>query len=307
MNMFFTTIWKSIYGPDFYASHRERTLGNAWGYFTALCAGLALLATVAFSVLLVPQLNDFLARTPGYVLEAYPDELVLTFENGVARSNVAEPYYVPYPSSWKLVSAQEKERMPQYLAIIETGKPISEARLFAPDAASAVVRLYADGIIIVDENGGYRAQPFTEMTGNTTPLGVFVLSETQVKVFLDAARGYFGYVAPIVVAMIFVALLFFYGFVLVWVAFVALFIVLLGKLLKKGWTYAESYKLGLYSATLPLLLFSALPPVAAFLGAMGFSALMLGVLIVNFGSDRKQSEHTPATPASIPGESSERE
>lgn len=298
MNTFFTTIWKSIYGPEFYAAHRERSLGSAWGYFSALCAGLALLATVAFSALVVPKLNDFLARTPGYVLEAYPDELVLTFENGIAHSNVPEPYYVPYPSSWKLTAAQSDERMPQYLAIIETGKPLSEARLFAPDAPSAVVRLYADGIVIIDENGGYRAQPFTEMTGNPAPAGVFVLSETQVKAFLDEARGYFGYVAPIIVAMIFVGLLFFYGFVFVWVAFVALFIVFLGRLMKKGWTYAESFKLGLYSATLPLLLFSAIPPIAAFLGVMGFSALMLGVLVVNFGFDRKQGEN-PAVASSV--------
>lgn len=298
MNTFLKSIWKSIYGPEFYASHYERSLGNAWGYFTMLSAGVALLTTVALSLFLVPKLNDFLSTAPGHILEAYPDELVLTFENGVARSNVPEPYFIPYPASWNL-EAQGNEQLPKYLAIIETSKSVSEATIFAPEAKSALLRLYQDGIIMVDNSGGYRLERFTEMTRNPTPTGTFVLSETQLASFLGEARKYFGYVPPVVVSMIFVALLFFYGCVFVWVAFVALFIMLLGKLLKKDWTYPVSLKLGLYSATLPLILYSALPSVAEFLGVMGFAAMMLGVLVVNFGFDTK-STAAPAVSTASP-------
>lgn len=298
MNTFFTTIWKSIYGPEFYATHRERSLGSAWGYFTALSAGLALLATVMLSAVFVPKLNDVLLQAPGHVLEAYPDELVLTFENGIARSNVPEPYAVPYPANWNIGQAPGSERLPSYLAVIDTSKSISDATVFASESGSAIIYVYRDGIVMVDDNGGYRAERFTKMTGNSAPTGTFILSEAQVASFLNELKKYFGYIPPVVVAMIFVGLLFLYGFALVWVAFVSLFIILLGKLLKKDWNYGESFKLGFYSATLPLILYTVLPPVAGFLGVMGFAALMLGVLVVNFGSDRNSAQAPAATSVS---------
>jgi hypothetical protein len=298
MNTFLTTVWKSIYGPGFYASHRQRTLGSAWRYFTTLSAGVALLVSIAFSIVMVPRLNDALSKAPMYVMQAYPDELVLTFENGIARSNVVEPYYVSYPEIWTKDWGERATNLPKYLAVIETGKSTSDARIPDVKSSSALIHVYADGIMIAQEDGTFRTEQFIQK-GRPTHPGVFILNKEQVEKFVTEAKKYFGYIPPIVVAMIFVTLLIFYGIVLAFVAFIAFFIMLLGKLLRKEWTYAESLKLGFYSATLPLILYSALPPIALVLGIMGFAGMMLGVLVVNFGFDRNPSVNPIAASPAI--------
>ncbi len=289
---FFQTIKASVYGPDFYASHEERTLGNAWGYYTKLSVLAALVLAVVLSLVTIPPLNVFLARIPAEAAKIYPPELVLTFENNTVRSNVQEPYFIDVPEEWKHAMPENERSKWQHLIVIDTANEYSNDlyQQYRPGAW-----LFHDGIAIADQNG-VKIQKFADMKDrNGAPLR-FTLDKAVVQRFFDALSPVFQFVPAILVTGIFLGLLFLYGLSIAVLAFIALFVLLLGRILKKEWDYPTSLKLSFYAATLPFLLYHILilmfyPP-----GLLLFAAIILAVLVVNFGWDRSSAPEPPKTP-----------
>jgi maltodextrin utilization protein YvdJ len=115
------------------------------------------------------------------------------------------------------------------------------------------------------------------------------LDAAHLRTELSSVAPYFATVAPVAVLMIFIGMLLSFVAMLVYLLFDALFVFLLGKLLKQSWSYREAYHISLHAVTLPLLLSSIffLMPVAAIQLPFLSSFVLLAVVYINFTAGEK--------------------
>src|SRR6185369_13916449 len=94
-------IKSSICDPAYYKELNEKTIGYSFKYFFSLIFLLSLLSTIIFSVIYVPKAKSFLDSLGPKMISYYPAELEIKIKNGVATSNVTEPYMIKIPDELK--------------------------------------------------------------------------------------------------------------------------------------------------------------------------------------------------------------
>ncbi len=264
-------IQKSIYGPEYYQSLLTQPIGKSFKYFFALASLLVVFLTIISSIPLVANANKFAHEFPAKFFAYLPDDLRVTITNGVASTNVTEPYFLPIPDELKGPIGTKEEMI--NIAVIDTATPFSLNQF---NSYKAALWLGRDQIAYRDNSGSVKIE---ELGKNTN----FVLNEQKLRDFESRVSPYYGLVGPLIVIVIFLALCIGFLFNLAYLLFGALLIMLLGYLMKLQLSYAVSYKIGLHAITLTLL-FDAMLSMSSivniripFLG----TAIMLAVVYLN--------------------------
>ncbi len=112
-----------FYRPDFFR-RQEFTGGQALSFYSLSILFLVL----GFSLILIPGawgVNRFFdsakwQEQKAIIQSLYPDDLVLTFENGKLTANQAEPVVIPFPKEW-----MGKGEQPANLLVIDREAEIS--------------------------------------------------------------------------------------------------------------------------------------------------------------------------------------
>lgn len=142
MNFFknaYITIRESFYSKDFYAQLPGAR--RAFGALTLI--GLVFALQAAF--LSFFGIQAFLySGALEKAAEVYPKDLVVEIKNGVASTNVEEPYFIAMP---RVVAASSS---PKYLAVIDTRPDLSIDTVTAYDAA--IVLLQKQAIVHSDSD-----------------------------------------------------------------------------------------------------------------------------------------------------------
>lgn len=248
---------------------------------------LAVFMTIASTIPIVPLVNTSLNDFSRNLLSYYPDELVLTINQGVVSTNVDEPYYLPMPAVMRAHVATSTDL--QYLAVIDTHTPVSVEQFKAYKAGFWVSKEY---LVADDNTGGIRITKFG-------PQVTYTLNEQSVQDMLSAVQPFFKFVAPMLVIVIFVAMLLSFVLNLLYLLFGALLVLLMGKVMKQNWTYGTAYRLCLHATTLPLIVglaFSLLPLGA---GNIPFLSTVLLLLVVYFNFYKTPVVHDAPTPPAV--------
>lgn len=277
---------KSIYDPSFYREIPSRPLGYALKYFVALSLLLSFVVTFAYSLSIVPAINDALPQTRPFLLAHYPDELEIRIEKGNVSTNVTEPYRIPMPPEWSTADS------PANLLVIDTAAPITKDAFDAYDTAGWLAK---DTVAFADD--------FEGMTVDTIPPDLdFTMNEKELDALIAMVEPYFGVISPAIVAAILLFALFGMLFDLLYLFIGAFFIFLLGHLMRQYWTYGESYRIGLHALTLTLVVNVALRFFGVGLGNFPFLAtvIMLVVVYMNFKDAPKKSAAAPSVAPTPP-------
>ena len=241
-------IWEirdSIYGPEYYQGLIARPFSYSLKYFLTLAVLVAFIVSVTFLTYIVPVLQSFLTNVGTKVLEYYPSELQITIKNGIASSNVQEPYFVKFPPEFK-DSMVENKNVPddlENLFVIDTKTTptIDQFKNY-----KTLLLLTKDSVVNYD-NGKITIQPLDKISD-------FTLDKTKISSFLDKAQPYFKFIYPIVAIISF--FVFFIGIDanLFYLLFAALLVWLIARVKKINVGYKKSYQLGLHLITGAMLL-----------------------------------------------------
>ena len=270
MKDFIEHIQKSIYSPEYYRDLTERPASHSWKYYGSLAMFLATLMTIVTSLPLIPRLNTFLAALPEKVVSYYPHELRVDIAGGEVSSNVAEPYFIDFPGS---PSSQATTSPLLRLAVIDTK---STSSLEQYSAYNVVFWLSGHSVIALDNDNKLRSVDL----GNTTG----TIDAPHIRAWISDVEPYFAVLTPILVIVIFLGMLLSFVAMLVYLLFDALCVFLMGKVMKKGWSYRDAYHISLHAVTLPLLLssFIFILPVSSFQLPLLSTALVLLVVYMNY-------------------------
>jgi hypothetical protein len=235
---FFEKIKKSIYSPDFYASVPESSFWKAFRYLLLLFFILAVLQTIIMS-LAVKNIEKELGTLLTNTVNSYPEELQVELKDGKVSTNVSEPYFIPLPEgdNW------EEENI-KNLIVIDTKTPFSAPQFNVYESAAWVTK---DAVYYKRDSARIEAFDLSQIQED------FVLNKSFVETLGGTIRPYLKYVTPVLIVATFIGTFAGFEMKLLYLLLLALGILLLGKVMKWGLSYAHSYKVGMYAITAGVL------------------------------------------------------
>lgn len=124
--IFFKTLILSFISPHYYATLLKKPLSFSFQYYFVFQLFFALLATTYIALRFFLPYRDFVEHLPENIVQLYPDELIVSINNGQVSTNVHEPYHIPssvvYPlmNTLEQVSTSSAHRDFENILIIDT-------------------------------------------------------------------------------------------------------------------------------------------------------------------------------------------
>lgn len=239
----------SIYDLSFYRTVGQRKLSGALGYFALLVFVLSLLISAKPFIDIAGFAFQSSAEREALkeeVASAYPDELIVTIENGRVSTNVPEPYPIPFPEAFKEAFVGDG-RAPQNLLVINTGKSISADDF---EAFDTFVILGGDSIgVYQPDRQKAQIQGLAGLAGES-----LVIDKEEFISMTGTAEKFIRWMAVALLFLVPLIVFFMTAFAyLFYLLFGALLVMLVAKLRGVRLGYKEAYKAGLYLLTLPML------------------------------------------------------
>lgn len=293
MKQFLEHIKQSIYGPEYYKALIGKPFAYSWKYYSAFALLIATVLTIIASIPLVPGVIHVTRQFPPKFFAYYPDELEIRFDKGAVSTNVPEPYILPVPEEFARLFATKEGVLS--LAVIDTQTPFSLEKF---DEWKTIAWLGREQIAIKDDRGSVRIETFA-------PEMSFTVNEGRLRLLETYLAPFYPFAAPLIVILVFVGFLLWLGVYFIYLILGALFIFILGRIMKHNWTYGASYRMGLHAMTLPLLLDLVLTPLTLSLSRLPFlfTAILLAVIYANW-KDTPPLQPTPAPQSPTPPASS---
>ena len=199
---------------------------------------LAILAATVLSINGTPAMTRYFSELAGgltnTVTEAYPEELVVTIEDGQLSMNREEPYVLPMPES--------EEPQPENLLVIDPEGTVADLETY-----DTAVLINSANILSVME-GGIKVYPLSDVP-NTE------ITRTTVMEKVDQINNLVGKLFYIFFPIIFlVSLVYYFGVKLAYLLFVAAVLFVLGKARKMSLSFSKYYQISIHAMTLPLVI-----------------------------------------------------
>jgi hypothetical protein len=270
---FLRMVADSIWSPRRYAEIPTIPLGRALRYFCKLALVLTAMRLVPFVVMgaaLIPVVTTSLS-------DLFPPGLELRVTNGVITSNVPEPYFIPMPDYVALADA------PRNIAVIDTRTQPSLAQL---DEYQAVAWIHRDAIYVRGEIAGELVPVPMDADAN------LVFDRRTVDGYVAEARPWILVLGGVGLIGALVALFAGYMVRLLYLLAAALLIFGLVRVLRYRWSYADSYKAGLFGMTAAFLVDLAVDiaglvsPITGFTNM--FTLVMVSTVVVNLAAARRR-------------------
>jgi hypothetical protein len=240
---FFGTFKAALYSPQFYASIAQRKGSKAFGYFvlitllyTAILGG-----TFWFGTVKDFDANEFVETA----LDVYPDDLVITIEDGTATVNKDEPFLIEAPAVWtSFFDGLNEHSDPQEISNILVVDTQNEFSISKFQDYQTLMWLTGDSLFFIDDGEG-------EVSGvSLDEVDDIVLTKDNVSSFKDTALGIVKFFVPMFMAIGFIFIFIGLGiWNLIYLLFLAVFISIVRTALDMDANYGLSYKTGLYAMT----------------------------------------------------------
>lgn len=246
MKTFFQNLVESVRNTDFYDRlAKEGKFSRALEHFALFVLLVSIVASIAPIVRYGQMLSDTekIGMARSTVLDTYPDELELRIADGIASSNVEEPYLVPFPEFWDMQVVGDMRA----LALIQTEEPLS-IDAFREYGVPVVIGQTEIGFM--EEDGGIRVRSFDEFSD----AGEIIINESVIAGLLDTAIPILRPIAwGLLLSLPF--LLFgslFVGYLL-YLLFGALLVLVVANIRGASYGYAQAYRASLYLVAIPML------------------------------------------------------
>lgn len=266
---FIKTIQNSIYSREFYKTIPQKTLWQTIKYFLLLILLLTVISLVSLFQNLVIETPTLIENLAKDTLSCFPKDLEIKISKGEATTNVEEPYFIQ-----NCGSALREITNTNTLAVIDTKTPFSQSKF---DEYNAQVWLTKDAIITKDGNDRTRLYSLKGVD--------FTLNKETLNTIYNKFSPYLKFIGPVLLILAFLGIFIFHLFILLQLLLTASLIYLLGKIFKHDLNFSSSYKIGLFAATLGLILDTLVGSTSQWTNFSGFpfmfTVITLGVVIVN--------------------------
>ncbi len=208
-------------------------------YFTALVVGVVSAVQIAA---ILPQTPDFIKTAKMIMDDFYPEELVVTVEEGELSTNFETPYFIYLPSeigdsSTRLITIDSKARF-EDIDAYDTIILVSESAIYYPN----------------NDNGAYEVFPLSDVDNFVINKGVYDSFVTSFSPYLDRLPSllYVGIVLMILVLPFTLAALSLLGRLL-YLTVITFALFAFSKVMRRDLTYKSIYKISMHAVSWSIL------------------------------------------------------
>lgn len=250
--------WRSLTDPEYYKDILVAPFSFSLKYLFFLLLIISFISSVATAVgigAITPFIPTFIEKAKDAVVNLYPQELVVTLDQGKIKTNVDEPYYIEFPASiGKNIGAY------QHLITIDTKAQVSDY----PTYKSIALVTY-DSVVIPDDKSGsgqtgaYRVFPLGDIPESSGKLlidkQVYSSLVGKVTPYLDYLPGLaIGGIVFSLIVLPFILTAFDLGSKLFYLLFIGLILWLVAKIMKKTLRYSQIYRMSMHALTWPIMI-----------------------------------------------------
>lgn len=266
---FLKTIQNSIYSPKFYKEIPKKSFGQSIKYFLLLTLLLTIITLISLFQNLFIETPTLVQNFAKDTLNCFPKDLEIKIINGEASTSAKEPYFIENCNS--IVSK----------IVIDTKTPFSQSKF---DEYHATAWLTKDSLITKNGSSQMKLYSLKEVDN-------FTLNKETINSFYNKFSPYLKFVGPALLVVTFLGIFIFSLFRLLQLLLTASLIWLLGKIFKHELNFSSSYKIGIYAATLGLIVDLVVSITSKYSGFYGFpfmfTVITLGVVIINLFLPRR--------------------
>lgn len=257
------TFKKSIYNPSFYQNTANVSFWEALRYYRKWTVLLSAAMTIMIAVVFIPAAILFLKKSPEFVKNYYPQELVLHIEKGEASVNVPMPYVISTKEITNNTAAKPN------LLVIDTTKDF-ERKTF--EEAKTYALLTKTDFITSNDKGQITIQPLRGAPAFTVDQNLLLswIARVQqsltmivvlgvVATFIIITLGYLVYLLPLLLFAL-------VPFLIAWIK-------------KTPLSYGAAYKMSLYAIVPALVVKTALNLVGLFFLPSYLTFLIFALII----------------------------
>jgi len=307
LRVFFTSFKRSLTDVNYYQDivNAKFTFSLKYLYvlmfFLGLLRGITLVPGV---IKIITEIPNFRVTMESVADELYPDELVVTIENGELSINVEEPYFIDFPSELDAKVDGSSYDSSEYssLVAIDTNGSVGEYGSY-----NSLILLTDDSVVYPDDDtseiGGYRVLPLREIQSD------LVIDRQFYDELLAKILPYLDYIPAALIVLIFLLVLVFPFFAasymtfsrLFYLLFTSILLLIFVKLTKRDLKYKKIYQLSMHTLTAPVILALLFGLFSIKLPFLSFTALFLaitGFVIIKAFSGSTKIQSPTNTPES---------
>lgn len=298
---FFYSLKNTFTSLDYYADILKAPFGFSLKFFYFFFFLFSLVATAWITVRSLLPLNNLIAFLPEKLVAVYPEELEITLENGKVSTNIQEPYCLPISSVEKIfenteegmgVLGIETEKI-ECLLVIDTAGSIEDFYQYKTYALLTEKHL---SYINDKDKSTFETVSFEGMEG-LEGMKAIKIDQALVEKWVGYITPYLKYILPVLVGGTFIFfLLSFPATRLFYNLFLALVLLIVGRIVSYPLSYGKSYQVGLHLVVISTVLFSIVSLLGLSLQIPFLQTIILGILGAIILSKLKSSPTSAATP-----------
>ena len=211
-------------------------------------AVLALMAAaITFPGLIKPIMTDLkedLEMVEETLINAYPEDLIVTTEKGELSINQPEPYIFPMPEDAEIKTSGDEEETESFtnLLVIDTEGTIDDL-----EKHDTLILVNKTNVLVRSSNK-IEVYPLKDYPDGE-------INADTVKNLVEEIGPFFDALPYVVLAMAFLGtLIYYFGFRLMYLLVVALILMAVGTLRGMRLVYSKYYQIGIHALSLPLLI-----------------------------------------------------
>lgn len=244
---FLTITWRSAIDFSYYKDIVKAPFSFSLKYLFFLSFVINIVSGIIFSQTIfkfIPQIPEKVEQIKKIAKEFYPDDLIITLNNGKLRTNVDEPYFIEFPAN----SNTDKNLV--HLITIDTKASVEDIKKY-----KTAVLVTDNALVFPDKNAGYRIQFLSDIKG------YYSINQHTYNMIISKFFPYLNYlpyvaytliIASILIFPFFMALLSLFGH-LIYVLIMGLALWLMVKLMKLEMSYGKIIQLSLHGLTIPIV------------------------------------------------------
>ena len=228
---------RSLIDVGYYKDLLKVNIEFSLKYFLTLAAVAALITTVRFAVPAIPRVQNTLSGLLDEFAAIYPDDLVITAQDGMWKINKSEPFTIPTPPILQIEGAE----LPMNLIVFDHKGTISDL-----DDWNTFVVVNDVNLITLNNQNRVEAYPL-----DTIPDGE--LTKAEVSKFIQGLRAFARYVPIIIISFVLLGTLFYFLiYRMLYLLVVSLVLLAIGNINGAKNGFGTYYKIALHTLTLPL-------------------------------------------------------
>lgn len=292
MKYLFQRIKDNIYNQTYYEEILVKPLSVSFGYYAKMALWLTLVYTAIISLFFLPEFVRLSRQVISDFAQNYPAQLVISFKDGIASTNMSEPIAIPLASTEKtLFSRLSQEVVINNFVTIDTRSNLS---------VTDFNRYQSLFVVGKDSSAGLGGEDRLQITKH--PANSVSISKTDIDLAANKAQKIILTLAPIGVLLIYLLGVLFFVFTLLPILITASLAWLLLYVARRDLSFRQSLSVSLHASSLALcvnlLLFVFYPSFS-----INFPFLItvsLLVIYLNLIQKKKMVIAQPVAPKEIP-------